>query len=203
MLVKTQSRLVIKCLVMKGQRIKKKVAGEPDAEVYKNKKQILKALKKLSDQGALDLRYLDESGFCLTPYVPYGWQDKSEVEGLKSKKSKRLNVLGLLNRNNELESYIFETKITSQIVISFLDIFVQKIEKLTVVVIDNAPIHTSKALMKKIREWRQKKLEIFWLPTYSPQLNLIETLWRFMKYEWIEKEAYYSWNNLVDYVEKV
>ncbi len=188
---------------MKGQRIKKKVAGEPDAEVYKNKKQILKALKKLSDQGALDLRYLDESGFCLTPYVPYGWQDKSEVEGLKSKKSKRLNVLGLLNRNNELESYIFETKITSQIVISFLDIFVQKIEKLTVVVIDNAPIHTSKALMKKIREWRQKKLEIFWLPTYSPQLNLIETLWRFMKYEWIEKEAYYSWNNLVDYVEKV
>ena len=52
-------------------------------------------------------------------------------------------------------------------------------------------------------EWKQKKLEIFWLPTYSPQLNLIETLWRFMKYEWIEKEAYLSWKNLVEYVENV
>jgi transposase len=100
-----------------------------------------------------------------------------------------------------------------------LDNYVQKIDKLTVVVLDNAPIHTSKAFQKKIAEWRQKKLEIFWLPTYSPQLNLIETLWRFMKYEWIEvegrsgfptmpnrlveKEAYFSWKNLVEYVEKI
>ena len=147
-------------------------------------------IKNKSDQGFLDLRYLDESGFCLTPYVPYSWQDKSEVSGFKTNKSNRLNVIGLLNRNNELESYVFETKITSEILIKFLDSYVQKIDKLTVVVIDNASIHRSKAIGKKIAEWRQKKLEIFWLPTYSPQLNLIETLWRFMKYEWIEKEAY-------------
>ena len=41
------------------------------------------------------------------------------------------------------------------------------------------------------------------LLTYSPQLNLIEILWRFMKYEWIEQEAYFSWKNLVEYVKKV
>jgi len=81
----------------------------------------------LSDLGFLDLRYLDESGFCLTPYVPYSWQDKSEISEFKTKKSKRLNVIGLLNRNNDLESYIFETKITSDIVIKFLDNYVKKI----------------------------------------------------------------------------
>ena len=194
---------VVKCLGMKWKRIRNLVAGEPDPELYENKKQIINALKKLSDLGFLDLRYLDESGFCLTPYVPYAWQDKSEISGFKTKKSKRLNVIGLLNRNNDLESYIFETKITSDIVIKFLDNYVQKIDKLTVVVIDNAPIHRSKAFQKKIAEWQQKKLEILWLPTYSPQLNLIETLWRFMKYEWIEQEAYESWKNLVEYVEKV
>ena len=52
-----------------------------------------------------------------------------------------------------------------------------------------------RAFQNKIPEWREKKLEIFWLPTYSPQLNLIENLWRFMKYEWIEREAYLSWEN--------
>ncbi len=160
-------------------------------------------LKRLSEQGTLDLRYLDETGFCLTPYVPYAWQASREKEALKSQQSKRLNVLGLLNRNNELESYIFECKINSDIVIKFLDQYVQKIKKLTVIVIDNAPIHRSKAFQKKITEWRQKKLEIFWFPTYSPQLNLSEILWRFMKYEWIETEAYLSWKNLVEYVEKV
>ena len=137
------------------------------------------------------------------PYVPYGWQDKSRAEGFKARKSKRLNVMGLLNRNNDLESYIFETKITSEIVSKFWDNYANKINKLTVVVIDNAPIHRSKAFPKKIAECQEKKLEIFWLPTYSPQLNLIEILWRFMKYEWVEKEAYLSWNNLVEYVENV
>lgn len=194
---------VVKCLGMKWKRMRIRVGGEPDPELYENKRQILQVLKKLSSEGFLDLRYLDESGFCLTPYVPYGWQDKSEILGLKTQKSKRLNVIGLLNRNNDLESYVFESKITSEIVIKFIDNYVKKMNKMTVIVIDNAPIHRSKAFQSKISEWQRKKLEIFWLPTYSPQLNLIETLWRFMKYEWIEQEAYFSWKNLVEYVDKV
>ncbi len=56
------------------------------------------------------------------------------------------------------ESYIFETKITSEIVIKFLDNYVQKIDKLTVVVIDNAPIHTSKAFQKKIASVATEKI---------------------------------------------
>lgn len=51
---------------MKWKRIRTIVGGKPDPQLYENKKQILKALKKLSDRGAIDLRYLDESGFCLT-----------------------------------------------------------------------------------------------------------------------------------------
>jgi transposase len=60
-----------------------------------------------------------------------------------------------------LESYIFETRITSEVIIKFLDIFVKKINKLTVIVLDNAPIHKSKAFQKKIMEWRKQKLEIY------------------------------------------
>ncbi len=129
--------------------------------------------------------------------------DEEETEGLTSQKSKRMNVIGLLNRNNELESYIFEGKITSEIVIKLLDKFCQKINKLTVIVIDNAPIHRSKANHAKIAQWREQKLEIFWLPTYSPQLNLIEIFWRFMKYEWVKIDTYSSWPNLVQYVGQV
>ncbi|MGK7951668.1 MAG: IS630 family transposase [Xenococcaceae cyanobacterium] len=194
---------VLKSVGMKWLRLRKRVSGQPEKDLYERKKQILAALKKLSDQGTLDLRYLDETGFSLTPCVPYGWQESGEKQSLASQQSKRLNVLGLLNRDNQLESYIFECKINSDIVIKFLDRYVKKVDKLTVVVIDNAPIHRSKAFQSKIEEWKQKKLEIFWLPTYSPKLNLIEILWRFMKYEWVETSAYSSWKDLVEYVEKV
>ena len=44
---------------------------------------------------------------------------------------------------------------------------------------------------------------MFWLPTYSPKLNLIEILWKFIKYEGIEVDAYESRNNLLNYLKKV
>ena len=62
---------VIKCLKMKWKRLRKRVSGKPEGELYERKKKLLGVLKKLSDQGSIDLRYLDETGFCLTPYVPY------------------------------------------------------------------------------------------------------------------------------------
>lgn len=194
---------ILKCLGMKWRRLRKVVNGQPEEKTYEIKKQILEALQKLSKQRSIDLRYLDETGFCLTPYVPYAWQESKEQLGIESKQSRRINILGLLNRENELCSYIFETKISSQIVIKFLDLYVEKINKLTVVVLDNAPIHRSKDFQQKISEWRQKKMEIFWLPTYSPQLNLIEILWRFMKYEWLEIKAYSCWKNLTQHIEHI
>ena len=41
------------------------------------------------------------------------------------------------------------------------------------------------------------------LPEYSPELSLIEILWRFMKYEWIEFWAYTDFASLIQYVEGV
>ena len=31
---------------------------------------------------------------------------------------------------------------------------------------------------------------MFYLPTYSPHLNIAETLWRKIKYEWLKAEDY-------------
>jgi transposase len=50
---------------------------------------------------------------------------------------------------------------------------------------------------------KRKGLEIFFLPTYSPQLNLIEILWRFIKYQWLEISAYESYSALVEAVEDI
>jgi transposase len=51
--------------------------------------------------------------------------------------------------------------------------------------------------------WKEKNVEIFYVPPYSPELNMIEILWRFMKYEWIELWAYKSWGHMVEYVENI
>ena len=44
--------------------------------------------------------------------------------------------------------------------------------------------------------WKERGLIVKYLPTYSPELNLIEIVWRFIKYQWLPLSAYFSFNNL-------
>ena len=86
-------------------------------------------------------------------------------------------------------------------VIACINTFLTTVKKPTVIVVDRAFIHTSDMILSQLDEWRERNIEIFVLPSYSPQLNLIEILWRFMKYQWIEIDSYKNWQNLVDSVE--
>jgi transposase len=202
--VSTQTiKRVLHALQFSWHRIRRRVKGQPDPQLYQERRAALDILIEEDQHGIIDLRYVDESGFCLVPYVPYAWQAKGEPLAIESMPSKRLNVLGFLNKRNELDAYTFEGTVTSDVVIHCIDDFCKHLPGPTVVVTDNASIHTSEAFQAKIPGWEKKGLAIFYLPEYSPELNLIEILWRFMKYEWIEFWAYTSWEKLVTYVEEV
>ena len=74
--------------------------------------------------------------------------------------------------------------------VACIDDFCKKITKKTVLVMDNASIHTANKLQNKIEEWESLGLTIFFLPTYSPELNLIEIVWRRIKYKWLQSRDY-------------
>ena len=56
------------------------------------------------DDNQINLCYFDESGFTLEPCVPYAWQSSGKTIEVPSSKSKRLNVLGFVNRDCEFDS---------------------------------------------------------------------------------------------------
>ncbi|MDJ0573834.1 MAG: IS630 family transposase [Xenococcaceae cyanobacterium MO_234.B1] len=194
---------IIKAACMGWYRIKRRVGGNPSPEFYEKKVKELDELKKQESRGEIELRYVDESGFCLIPYIPYAWQEKKQKIEVKSQKSKRLNVLGFLTRQNELEVYTFQCSINSDVVIACIDKFCEKITKKTVLIMDNSSIHQNNLLWNKEDEWANKGLEIFFLPSYSPQLNIIEIFWRFIKYQWLKIDAYESYSTLVEAVEDI
>ena len=155
-------------------------------------------LKQLEDSGYIDLYYGDESHFGLTPNVPYAWQLKEKPLLLPAAKGKFLNVVGLMSRKNDLFSQVLETRFNTDKINDFMNSFVDQIVKKTVVILDNSPIHKSKKFMAKIQEWKERDVLIFFLPLYSPELNLIEILWRRIKYSWISFDAYLCFQNLKD-----
>ncbi|NEN99528.1 MAG: IS630 family transposase [Moorea sp. SIO3I7] len=191
----------IKKLNMKWKRMKRGTSKTPDDWELDVKIPRLKELKYQAMKGEIELRYLDESGFSLKPDIPYAWQEKLKRITLNSSQSKRINVLGLMGCENQLDYEIHQGSIDSEIVINFLDNFSKNLSKLTVVVMDQASIHTSNKILEKLEEWKGKNLDIFC--TYSPKYNLIEIFWKFIKYEWIEVDAYENWKSFIKYLKKV
>jgi transposase len=200
--IKTIQR-ILKILRMSWHRMRRGVGGEPNPQEYQEKKQQLEEFKRLEDEEKIDLYYLDETGFCLVSSVPYGWQDIGEYLAIKSRRSRRLNVLGIMKRNNHFHAYVSEQSINTDVVIACIDTFFPAVDKPTVIVVDRSSIHTSNAIEERLEEWTQRGLTIFELPSYSPELNLIEILWRFIKYEWLNINAYDNWDILVSSVEKI
>jgi hypothetical protein len=163
---------------------------------FERKQQQIETLKKLEDNGYIDLYFGDESHFGLTPNVPYAWQKKGNQILLPASKGKFLNVVGLMNRQNNLFFEMNESTFNSEKFICFIDRFAAQTIKKTVVILDNSPIHKSKKFMAKLKEWEENDLLIYFLPPYSPELNLIEILWRRIKYNWLSFDAYLCFQNL-------
>ncbi len=144
---------------MLWKRVKRGLSKTPDAWEVEVKKPKLLELKEQDEKGEIDLIYLDESGFSLMPYIPYAWQEKGVTITVKSCQSQRINVLGLMNRRNELCYEIHRGIINSQIVMEFLDKFSYNLSKPTVVIMDQASIHSCDNLMKKLEEWESSKFK--------------------------------------------
>jgi hypothetical protein len=152
----------------------------------------LHTLLYLAQDGMIRLYFGDESGFSLTPCVPYGWIKKRQSACILSQKTTRVNVFGLLGTDNHLLSYQKNGSLNAHFIIECMDAFCQSITKPTVIVLDNASLHTCQVWQAKKGELEQKGLYIFFLPKYSPHLNRIERFWKQVKYHWLKAEDYLS-----------
>jgi transposase len=144
----------------------------------------------------IDLFYGDESHVCSEGYVPYGWQFPDEDVYIPVEKGYKINMWAIITRKNKIYSTITEQNIDADFVFDQLETISLKIQKITVIVLDNASIHKAKIIQNQLQFWRKRGLYIFYLPPYSPQLNIAETLWRKIKKEQIDHTDYINKNTL-------
>jgi hypothetical protein len=150
-----------------------------------------------------DLIYFGGAGFSLIPCVPYAWQLRGKILEIPSVHSPRLKVLGFLNLNGPLESYVFEGSIDSEAMIQCVDDYCQKMKKPALIVLDNASVQRSASFGSQKKRWEEQGLYLLFLPPYCPELNLIENLWRKIKYEWLPVSAYQSFKDLSEALDEI
>ncbi len=207
---KTAKRLSISSLKrlakkarLRWKRVRKSLKSLRDPEEFTKCQRELEALQQQEDQGKIDLYYFDESGFTLDPYIPYAWQEPGTVIEIPATKGGRINIVGFMNRKNDLHPYMFEQTINTSVIVACLNDFCRKIKKKTIVVMDNSSIHRSEEFEDYIAQWKKKGLRIKYLIPYAPELNLIEILWRHIKYLWLPFSAYQCMEALREALEHI
>jgi transposase len=188
---------------LRWKRVRKSLKSLRDPEEFSQCQRELEAFQQQEDQGKMALYYFDESGFTLDPYIPYAWQEPGTVIEMPATKGARINVVGLMNRKNDLHPYMFEQSINTSVMVACLNDFCQKIKKKTIVVRDNASIHRSEEFEDYIAQWKKKGLRIKYLIPYAPELNLIEILWRHIQYLWVPFSAYQCMEALREALEHI
>ena len=152
----------------------------------------MQKLENQAREGRVALYYADESHTCTEGYVPYGWQLEGEDVFVPSQRVARLNIFGMITRDNRYEGFTTTERMTADKIVSFLDDFSFRISKDTFIVLDNATVHRNRWIRELRPIWEKRGLFIFFLPPYSPHLNIAETLWRILKGKWIRPQDYMS-----------
>ena len=124
--------------------------------------------------------------------LPYGSWPAGELIKIVPQRDKKINLFVVFRSDNFCVTYESQDNINSAFLIPSIDDFCRYLEKPTVLVLDNAPTHRADKLLEAIRRWMDKDVYVFFLPKYSPHLNLAETYWRKAKYEWLRPTDYAS-----------
>ena len=120
----------------------------------------------------------------------YGWIKKGEERKLKTNTGRqRVNLHGAINIETLEVEVVEGEKVNSESTIELL----KGIEKscpfasVIYVILDNARYHYSMIVKEYLKE---SKIKLVFLPAYSPNLNLIERLWRLFKKKIIYNRYY-------------
>lgn len=111
----------------------------------------------------------------------YGWilKGKANDKYVKSTSGrKRLNLNGALNFTKKAAIVLEEKTIDAEATIRLLDVIAKEQKHGKVyIILDNAKHHHARI----VRRWmlHHPRFRLLFLPAYSPNLNLIERLWRF------------------------
>lgn len=154
----------------------------------------LDQMQESARKGELELLYFDESGFSCLPNVQRSWSPLAHPHTADASLGrKRANVIGTLNYvTQHLDFQVYDHSVCRANVISFLDglATASNPELVTFVIMDNASIHLNIDPEITDRWLLQNRFVTLFLPAYSPELNLIEILWKHAKFHW---RGFTSW----------
>lgn len=142
---------------------------------------------KLAQKKNAYVLFGDEASFPQWGSLTYTWAKKGQQPVVKTSGTRKgYKVLGLINYfSGRFFCKCYEGRLNSESYANFLKEVLAKTRKHIILIQDGASYHTSKA-MKQFFAQKAHRITVYNLPSYSPDYNPIEKLWKKIK----EKEIH-------------
>ena len=128
--------------------------------------------------GLVELFFVDASHFVMGGFPGRVWSLVRRFVKTSSGRQ-RFNVLGALNFvTGRMETVCNSTYITATQVVDLLEMLAVRYCRSIHIVLDNVPYQKCQMVKDAAK---QLGINLHYLPTYSPNLNLIERVWKFIK----------------------
>jgi transposase len=171
------------------QRPTKQSCGQDVLRVKKFKEEEYPAIRARAVKENAQIFWADETGIKNTANFERGFSEKGKPPALPTpNKKERVNMISAIADNGALRFKIYESSMNQQLFIDFLSSMIRENEsnyrhnnpeisgfKKTFVIVDNLRVHHGK-FVKKWLEKHKEKIELFFMPPYSPELNPTEYL---------------------------
>jgi len=133
--------------------------------------------------------FIDETGFMLYPLVRRTWSPRGHTPILKVSENyhDRISVIGAMTINMETKRFGFlfrlspdNTNFRGHSVASFLDHLYNKLHGRINLVWDSIKIHSAEPV--NIFLALHPAIKVFFFPPYAPELNPVDNVWGYIKY---------------------
>lgn len=167
---------------MSSQRPAKQAYKQDEKAVELFKKDIFPAIKKRAKEENAEIYFGDETGINNQAYNPRGYSPKGKTPVVKVEVSrKRVNMMSAISPSGEHKFKLYEDSTNQQKLIEFMSLLIKDKKKAKVfLIIDNLKVHHGKLVLAWLLEHKDE-IEVFYFPSYSPEINPDEYLNQILK----------------------
>ena len=146
-------------------------------------------VQKLARKVGAEVYFGDEASVRSDYHKGTTWAPRGETPVVKTTGARfSVNMISAISRRGKLRFMIVDGRLTADRFIEFLKRLLHRAERPIFLVVDRHPVHRA-AKVRKFVESTTGALQLFFLPSYSPELNPDELVWNHVKRHQLGKKV--------------
>jgi transposase len=134
------------------------------------------AIEQRAQQEDAEIAWGDESGLRCDAQVGRGYAPIGHTPEIQLNTQRvSVNYIASISNQGKVRFMLYVQKLTAQVFILFLERLIAKRTRKLMWIVDRHPVHRCDAVQQWLHEHRNH-IEMYFLPSYSPQLNPVEYL---------------------------